>query len=391
MIRAPAKSCWLALAFQLLCFPLHATPLFQGLGKLPTTGAGFNSTAQSISADGSTVVGRSNEAYRWTSATGMIGLGDFAGGNLSSSAMGVSVDGSVIVGSGLPPNNKSMAFRWASATGLVPLGFLSVGDYFSGASAVSGDGSVVVGTSQWEFGQQAFRWSEPTGMVGLNPLSNPNIFSRANAESGNGSIVVGGANFGVGETQAFRWTQTDGMINLGALLGPSYYSEAFGISDDGSAIVGRTTTSAGRQAFVQTQSTGMQSLGGIESLAFDTSADGAVIVGFNEFTKGFAEAFIWDALAGMRKLEDVLTSAFALDLTGWTLVDARGISADGTAIVGLGINPEGVSEGWIARLNVSTVPEPGTSLLTLIGFAFLGYFHWRLKDVRGVVKARAFR
>ena len=367
-----SKFSWLALALQLLCCPLHATPMFRGLGKLPTTGSGFNSDAWAISADGSTVVGRSNEAYRWTSDSGMVGLGDFAGGNLASSGSGVSADGSVVVGNGAPSNNKNMAFRWTAGTGLVRLGFLSQGDYFSSASDVSGDGNVVVGTSQWEFGQQAFRWSEPSGMIGLNPQSNPNIFSRANAISGSGDVVVGGANFGAGETQAFRWTQADGMINLGALLGPSYYSEAFGISDDGSTIVGRTTTLAGRQAFVQTQSTGMQSLGGIESLAFDTSADGAVIVGFNEFTKGFAEAFIWDAVTGMRRLEDVLINDFALNLTGWTLVEARGISADGTTIVGLGINPDGISEGWIARLNTSSVPEPTTFSLVALGALLLG-------------------
>jgi len=301
----------------------------------------------------------------------MIGIGDFPGGNLASGGMGVSSDGAVVVGQGLPSNNKNMAFKWTTASGMVPLGVLSQGDYFSTASDVSSNGSVVVGTSQWEFGQQAFRWTEAAGMIGLNPLANPNIFSRAHAVSGSGSIVVGGANFGTGETQAFRWSESDGMVTLGALLGPAFYSEALGISDDGNVIVGRTTTSEGRQAFIQTQSAGMQSLGGSESLAWDASADGSIVVGFNEFTRGFAEAFIWDALNGMRRLEDVLSGEFGLDLAGWTLVEAHGISADGKAIIGLGINADGISEGWIARLGSSAIPEPPAVALVILGGGLL--------------------
>ena len=52
-----------------------------------------------------------------------------------------------------------------------------------------------------------------------------------------------------------------------------------------------------------------------------------------------SEAFIWDNANGMRKLKDVLVNDFGLDLTGWTLTIARGISDDGLTIVGDGIKP----------------------------------------------------
>jgi hypothetical protein len=42
----------------------------------------------------------------------------------------------------------------------------------------------------------------------------------------------------------------------------------------------------------------------------------------------------------MRILEDVLVNDYALDLTGWTLQEARGIFDDGLTIVGSVINPE---------------------------------------------------
>ena len=41
-----------------------------------------------------------DEAFRWTQATGMVGLGDLPGGSFNSIAWGVSADGSVVVGTG---------------------------------------------------------------------------------------------------------------------------------------------------------------------------------------------------------------------------------------------------------------------------------------------------
>lgn len=57
------------------------------------------------SGNGETIVGYANsalgqEAFRWTAATGMVGLGDLAGGIYSSEAWGGNGDGALIVGSG---------------------------------------------------------------------------------------------------------------------------------------------------------------------------------------------------------------------------------------------------------------------------------------------------
>ena len=74
------------------------------------------------------------------------------------------------------------------------------------------------------------------------------------------------------------------------------------------------------------------------------------------------EAFIWDAVHGMRSLRDVLVSDFGLDLSGWTLRYAEGISDDGMTIIGHGNNPDGNTEAWMA-----VIPEPAT--LSLLAFA----------------------
>ncbi len=64
----------------------------------------------------------------------------------------------------------------------------------------------------------------------------------------------------------------------------------------------------------------------------------------------------------MRSLQDVLFAA-GIDLTGWQLPRAYGVSADGTVIVGGGDNPAGNSESFRA-----VVPEPsGIGIAACVG------------------------
>ena len=140
---------------------------FQGLGFLP--GPITFSTAAGVNADGTVVVGEGltipshGQAFRWTAASGMVGLG-FLPGRDFSTANGVNADGKVVVGSSarfrLPP--PVQAFRWTAATGMVGLGFLP-GDNESLANGVNADGTVVVGQGI----DQAFRWTAASGMVGF--------------------------------------------------------------------------------------------------------------------------------------------------------------------------------------------------------------------------------
>ena len=48
--------------------------------------------------------------------------------------------------------------------------------------------------------------------------------------------------------------------------------------------------------------------------------------------RGCAAAFIWDQAHGMRNLRTVPASDYRVDLTGWQLVTATDISADGLTI-----------------------------------------------------------
>ncbi len=61
-----------------------------------------------------------------------------------------------------------------------------------------------------------------------------------------------------------------------------------------------------------------------------------------------------------------MSDELGLDLTGWALFEARGISDDGLTIVGFGANPSGQTEVWIA-----IVPELSAALLLALGLAAL--------------------
>jgi len=119
--------------------------------------------------------------------------------------------------------------------------------------------------------------------------------------------------------------------------------------------------------------------------AAGVSGDGRVVVGVSNPTRqlGQDRACIWTGGAAPT-MEWLLTREYGLDLSGWVLTAATGVSADGHTIVGYGINPSGNWEAWVA-----TIPEPGTlALLALGAWAFVGRRarrNWYAKRVAGFV------
>ena len=92
------------------------------------------------------------------------------------------------------------------------------------------------------------------------------------------------------------------------------------------------------------------------------------------------QAAIWDETHGMRSLWSVLVDS-GLDLTGWTLSTATGISDDGMTVVGFGENPDGNTEGFIAIL-------PETSTLSLLAGAAVWMLGRRDQRQRGREKGK---
>ena len=345
---------------------------FQGLGDLPN--GDYLSHAYGVSGDGTTVVGHSKsglgiqEGFRWTQETGMIGLGQLPDATHGSAAISVSFDGSVIGGQSYYSSNgnEKQAFRWTQSTGMVGLGYLYTGSHESTIYGVSGDGSILAGWGGHSvYKDQPFFWTQQTGMVHIGNLG---ANAHAKAISSNGNVIIGNGQSPSGG-QVFYWTQTNGMVGIGDLSGGIFQSIANGTNSDGSVIVGMGNSSLGLEAFRWTEAEGMIGLGDLSGGAFcsnawDVSADGSIIVGegTTSTTALGNEAFIWDASNGIQNLKDVLVNNHGLDLTGWTLATATGISADGLTIVGFGSNPDGYTEAWIAE-----IPEPATISLMAVG------------------------
>jgi len=347
---------------------------FQGLCD-PAAGV-YWSAAYGVSPDGSVVVGEialvtkdnkivmgQTEAALWVESKSIHSLGYLLAGHFGSNAYGVSTDGSVVVGRSYSSSSLK-AFRWTKSGGMVGLGYPpDVNSYsktflkFSSvAHDVSADGLVVVGSVCSTSGKEPFRWTLSGGTQRLGNLPGGYFWGEAHSVSADGTVVVG---FGSSKEgiQAFRWTESGGMVGLGDLPSGKFSSEAYALSPDGLVVVGKSTSASGSEAFRWTAREGMKGLGDLpggrfQSCAYDVSADGSVVVGFADSGTGDdgVEAFIWHAEHGMTSLKKVLTDKFALDLTGWVLEKARGISDDGLTIVGEGINPDGVLKGWIATI-----------------------------------------
>jgi probable HAF family extracellular repeat protein len=240
----------------------------QGLGDLP--GENFWSDASGVSADGSVVVGTGNrsfggdsvdgpEAFRWTSAQGMVGLGDLSGGLINSVARAVSADGAIVTGYSYSTNGKE-GFRWTNSGGMIGLGGLLQNT--SSPTDISADGLTIVGSSRSRSrsggastadGVEAFRWASAGGMVGLGDLPGGDYISGATAVSADGAVIVGFSYTEIG-SEAFIWDAAHGMRNLRQLLvnelalGLSGWSlgSPTDISDDGRTIVGSGTNPQGR-------------------------------------------------------------------------------------------------------------------------------------------------
>jgi uncharacterized membrane protein len=256
-----------------------------------------------ISGDGSVIIGdvmlwRYDEPVLWTEGGGVPPALPYPSGFNSATAMGISTDGSVVVGI---------------------------------CSNITNTGTLVAsGTVEWQSGSPRL----------LPPLVD-GAYSQANAVSGDGMVVVGWSN-----SRAVRWVGSGGAEELGTPQGGT--SSAQAISRDGTVAAG-----AGTGGVMIWRGGGLEVLGLLPGMmgagVSGVSADGGVLVG-NVTPDGMnRRALVWTLALGLRDLREVLVEMGA-DLTGWTLQVATGESDNGRVIVGYGVNPSGLTRGWIARL-----------------------------------------
>jgi probable HAF family extracellular repeat protein len=186
-------------------------------------------------------------------------------------------------------------------------------NYGSAATTCTPSGTYAAGQQ----GGQAIRWQVGGSSQNIAGLGVERSIAYSISDQGN--VITGDCTVG-GTTQAFRWTQSEGMVRLGLLQGGDY-SQGYGISADGSIIVGQAAVAFGSHAFIWTQTT------------------------------------------GMLDLNTYLTS-IGVDMTGWTLKYATGISSDGRSIVGTG-NYMGAERAFL--VTGLTIPTPSAFSLLVLG------------------------
>lgn len=341
---------------------------FIPLGFADSSVSGFqSSSATAVDATGHTVVGMSylnaeSVAFVWQQSTGMQTLETANGAFLASA---ITPDGQTIAGHAHSATGDA-SFVTNTTQGFTPINNAAPGN-LAGASGVSADGKVVVGWSPTANNiYEPYRWTQQTGRQFLTDLQGGTSAGIASAISPDGSVIVGelGTFF---QTEASRWTETEGFVRLGDLTGGSLYSRAYGVSNNGNVIVGFGSTDAGLEAFRWDQTSGMVGLGylptkGPSSIAVAVTPDGSAIVGGSGVGPDTA-AFVWDAAHGMRSIHALLAADSQLvgNLTGWDLKYATAISANGQAIVGNGVNPQGKNEAFLVLLDAPLgVPEPSS-------------------------------
>ncbi len=346
---------WGAAAMLAAAGKTAAQPTITDLGVLPGT---LGSDAVAITPDGSVVIGNSGDnIYRWTQAGGLQALTLPLGGSRPR-CTAVSADGSIIVGRILI-GSAAQACRWEitpNAPSGVWLGLGSIGTSVSGSSysfayAVSADGSAIVGESSTPGGDMGFRWTPGTGMQALAPLPPP--FAQRTigfAVSADGAVVIGRDGYSDAPVLC-RWTAAaggGGGVGAAERLEPANdIAEPLACTPNGRAVVGATVTpdANGARAFRWTASRGMQILGApvpnflppgtpiVASIGTAISANGEAVAGEYRIDDTHTYAMLWTEATGPVDLKSYLAS-LGTDVAGWTLFQALGISADGTAVVG---------------------------------------------------------
>jgi probable HAF family extracellular repeat protein len=118
------------------------------------------------------------------------------------------------------------------------------------------------------------------------------------------------------------------------------------VNASGKVVVGEAIDASGHgQAFrwVNGTMTGLSEARGV-------NASGTVVVGEADDASGQPQAFRWTRETRMQSVLTLLLAAKVVTMAGWQLRSANGVSADGTVIVGDGVDPLGHRQGWIARL-----------------------------------------
>jgi hypothetical protein len=367
--------------------------------------AGTNTSVGGISADGTRVSGSNlNIPVIWLN--GVPQMFDATGRYINER-----ISGNGLVTSGYNPDQQAKnTIIWTAATGSFLVADRSPTEIATGAAAIDSSGTYfAVNTGTYDPNSTfisrniaVYRWTIAGGYQSLGSFG-PTWALRGNGISGDGTIIVGEADDrSVSPTEpfvenraAFRWSVMGGLSRLSDLsatpgVGLGTHSSARGISRDGSTIVGESRGSDGFVQAVYWRSSSITGLGFLPGLAptgtgttapgsthaLAANADGSIIVGS---ASGVANdrAWRWTAASGMQDLNLFATNA-GLNLNGFVLTDAVGVSDNGQFITGNSFNAaQGQFLGYVLQLAqitqsrlVVTIRLPGVTQTSIVNQTF---------------------
>ncbi len=227
------------------------------LGPIPT-GLSSYSAANAVSEDGSVAYGFSfttgsglgNQPFRWTAATGLVGVPfvhpTAASRGLLSAGRGTSFDGSVMVGTETSEDAPfGFAVRYVDGVGTSALPLLAGGTW-SNALAVSPNGSLALSSGDSTAAPQGelMIWNAATGTN--TPLGSPDVaFTPSNFGGFTADGAVAVMSFGNGTASVSYLRNSQGwipveepLLSLGLDLTGWTLNVVFGISPDGRVVFG---------------------------------------------------------------------------------------------------------------------------------------------------------
>lgn len=353
--------------------PEGSGPLY-GIGDLPG-GANFSEVRDAIRVgDVIVAVGGSarnpngfgaDTAVVWTSDEGLQVLPDLVTNNVATSfvtASAITPDAAYIAARAraFANNGQRYAVRHRTEDGSV-LSFGALGGFnnYSVATAISDDGAVLYGFGQdANFLYRALRYeaSGPTttAIPLIGAVHNQN-FVAPRGTSADGSVAVGNQSASDGSvgTRAFRYVHGVGTTLLPLPPGGTW-SEALDVTPDGNTTLVRGDAFGYAKGCVYLHDATRDTLTmlGSPSTAWTplnsagiTADASVVIMTFFDPVSG-AGAVYFHNPHGWFDLRALMRGAEALDLTGWEIDGANGVSRDGTLIFGRARH-EGNDEGYV--------------------------------------------
>jgi hypothetical protein len=329
-------------------------------------------------------------AFASLSGISMAGVEFTAIGNDIAGPLHIANDGTVLLSQTIKSSsffNSTNAYKWNKNTGYELLG--SGSTWAKGA--ISHDGQYAL-LGRPSFAGGTYKYHTPEGVLevgGVNVAGQAIRFMSANgkvlaaAELAEGyvnlwvnGVMQGRLNYPANTNMmnisesgdrillSKGYTDSNGQRNIRAsFLGrdgvitdiPVDFRGLPSMSDDGHSVtswIDHAECASGMSVIYNETTGGLTEIGCKEDTMtpWQISPDGSIVTGYRGGNSNYPEdAYIWDQANGVRDLKEILLQN-GYNVYGWTNLIVTDISADGSKLVGTGLNEAGEKRGFIMEV-----------------------------------------